>query len=157
MEKFIWLVEQESSDPAKDAEVKEWLEKVHVPGMLGVSEIVGATLYENRGPMLDTLDAVGSVYRQNPGPSPRSKGWSEGQGKYIAVYDIETEDLKQTWEGIWRWVQDMHRQHKDWRHPLKKVVSRSVWEQVGPSSRKPEPKGRKDRMEKFIWLVEQRF
>ncbi|MBI2907217.1 MAG: hypothetical protein HYX92_06130 [Chloroflexi bacterium] len=135
MEKVLFMVEQESSDPAQDESVREWLDNVHLPGVLTVHGVVRATLYVNRGPMLDALNLIG--HRQDPGLNPPGKGWSEGQGKYVAIYEIETEDIKKTFEAIMRWVQEMQRTHKDFRHPFLKVVSRYVWEQVSPSKEAP--------------------
>lgn len=130
MDKLLFMVEQESSDPAQDESVREWLDKVHLPGVLTVPGVVRATLYVNKGPMLDELDLIG--HRSDPSLNPPGKGWSKGQGKYVAVYEIETEDMKKTWEAIMQWVQEMQRQHKDFRHPFLKVVSRYVWQQVSP-------------------------
>lgn len=129
MDKLLWMVAQESTDPAKDDEVRQWLQNVHLPALLNVPGILSATLYVNQGPMLDALNMIG--HRDNPGLNPPGQGWAEGQGKYVAIYEIETEDIKKTWKTITDWIHEMHRQHKDWRHPLLRVVSRSVWMQVG--------------------------
>ncbi len=131
MEKWIWLVEQESSDPSRDAEVHKWLETVHVPGMLDVPEIKRATLYANVGPELDALNVV----RGSQGGSavnPPESGWSKGQARYVAVYDIETDDIKKTWIGIRQWIEEQHRKNPGFRHPLLRVVRRSVWRLDSP-------------------------
>lgn len=118
MEKWLWLVQQESNDPAKETEFEDWLDNVHIPDTLKFPGIVRATLYVNRGRI-----------------GPPDTGWAEGQAKNLAVYEIETEDMKKTWELIRQHIEE--RQKREGRHPLHKVVSRSMWQQVSPSKEAP--------------------
>lgn len=121
MEKWIYMVQQESNDPAKEEEFKEWLDKVHVPATLKFPGVVRATLYVNRGPMV----------------SPDPGAWAEGQAKNLAIYEIETEDMKKTWKEIRQCIEE--RNKKEGRHPLHKVVSRAVWQLVSSSTKEGRP------------------
>lgn len=122
MEKFFWMVQQECADPNKEEEFGEFLDKVHLPPLLTVPGIVRATRYVNVGPMLDAL-------RLTP-----ETGWAEGQGKNLAIYEIETEDIKETWKILRQWIVEKQRKNDGWRHPLHKIISRSVWRQASPSN-----------------------
>ena len=68
MEKWLMSVESNCSDPSKEAEFNEWYDKIHLPDILETPGFLRASRYENA----------------NPG---------EGQGKYLALYEIETEDI----------------------------------------------------------------
>ena len=70
MEKWLLAVETNCKDPSKEKEFNDWYNNIHVPDILGTPGIVRATRYEN----------------SNPG---------EGRGKFMALYEIETEDLGQ--------------------------------------------------------------
>lgn len=68
MEKWLLTVESNCADPSKEKEFNKWYDKIHLPDILETPGFVRAARYENT----------------NPG---------EGQGKYLAVYEIETDDL----------------------------------------------------------------
>lgn len=127
MEKFLWMVEQESSDPAREKEFEDWLDNYHLPSLLAVPGIVSATWYVNEGPTLDALDLLPN-HGLNTAPST---GWSNGQAKNVAIYEIETEDMEKTWSVIWEHVKEMQKK-AGWRHPMLKVIRRSVWRQASP-------------------------
>lgn len=127
MAKYLWMVEQESGDPAKEKEFEEWLDNYHLPSLLVVPGIVSATWYVNEGPNLDTLQVVPN-HGLNAAPA---RGWSKGQGKNVAIYEIETDDIEKTWTAIFQWVTEMQKK-AGWRHPQLKVVARSVWRQASP-------------------------
>ena len=69
MPKAIVLVFTDCRDPAREKEFNEWYDNTHVPDVLETPGFVGCTRYELMG---------------NPGP---------GQGKYLAIYDVESDDL----------------------------------------------------------------
>ena len=69
MAKAIVLVFTDCTDPAREKEFNEWYDNTHVPDVLETPGFVGCTRYELMG---------------NPGP---------GQGKYLAIYDVESVDL----------------------------------------------------------------
>ncbi|MBI2906700.1 MAG: hypothetical protein HYX92_03470 [Chloroflexi bacterium] len=131
MARYLWMVQQESSDPAKDAEIREWLDKVHVPDLLKIPEVVRCTLYGNVGPQLDVPDLVQDI-GISPNLNPPRTGWHKGQARYVAIYEIETDDIDKAWTKIRNWIEENHRTRPGWRNPLLKVISRSVWQQLTP-------------------------
>ncbi|MBM4461884.1 MAG: hypothetical protein FJ012_00930 [Chloroflexi bacterium] len=71
MEKWILNVETNCADSAREKEFNEWYDKVHLPDILHIPEVVRASRYECADP-------------------------SEGQAKFLAIYEIETKDLGET-------------------------------------------------------------
>ncbi|HXZ94621.1 MAG TPA: hypothetical protein VEG28_01760 [Dehalococcoidia bacterium] len=71
MEKWLLVVETNCTDSSKEKEFNRWYNNTHVPDVLSIQGILRATRYEN--------------------PSPGEK-----QGKYVALYDVETKDILQT-------------------------------------------------------------
>jgi hypothetical protein len=70
MEKWLLVVESNSNDPAREKEFNEWYDNVHLPDVLAVPGIIRATRYANDNA-------------------------AEGQGKFLAFYEIETTDAPQ--------------------------------------------------------------
>jgi hypothetical protein len=71
MERWLLNVETNCADSAKEKEFNEWYDKVHLPDILKIPEVVRASRYECTDP-------------------------SEGQPKFMAMYEIETKDFGQT-------------------------------------------------------------
>ena len=71
MERWLLVAESNCSDPAREEEFNHWYNTVHVPDVLETPGILRGTRYRN-----DELP--------------------EGHGKYLAVYEVETEDIQQT-------------------------------------------------------------
>ena len=69
MDKVIFIVESNCADPLKEDEFNEWYNKTHLPDVLETPEIVRAVRNERIAP-------------------------SEGQAKYLALYEIEADDLQ---------------------------------------------------------------
>ena len=76
MPKAIVLVFTNCSDPAREAEFDEWYNNTHVPDILEAEGFVAATRYQLLG---------------EPGP---------GQGKFLAVYEVEADDLPTAFAGV---------------------------------------------------------
>jgi len=76
MARAIVLVFTNCADPAREQEFNEWYDNTHVPDILETPGFVGATRYELVG---------------DPGP---------GQGKYLAIYQVETDDFPSTMAGL---------------------------------------------------------
>ena len=70
MERWLLTVESNSSDPAREKEFNEWYDNVHLPDVLRIPGIMRAARYENSNA-------------------------TEGQGKFLAFYEIETADAPQ--------------------------------------------------------------
>jgi hypothetical protein len=71
MERWLLTVEANCCDPSREAEFNKWYDTVHLPDILETPGFVRAVRYENTNP-------------------------AEGQGKFIAMYEIETDDLAST-------------------------------------------------------------
>ena len=71
MERWLLAAESNCSDPSQEEEFNRWYDETHLPDVLETPGILRATRYEN-------ISA------------------GEGQGKFLALYEIETEDIEQT-------------------------------------------------------------
>jgi hypothetical protein len=71
MPRWLLTVESNCADPARVQEFNDWYDTVHLTDILETPGFIRASRYEN----------------DNPG---------EGQGRFLAVYEIETDDLAQT-------------------------------------------------------------
>jgi len=76
MTRAVVLVFTDCTDSAREKEFNEWYDSTHVPDILETPGFVGCIRYELMG---------------NPGP---------GQGKYLAVYDVESNDLPSALAGL---------------------------------------------------------
>ena len=76
MAKATVLVFTNCADPAREKEFNEWYDNTHVPDVLETPGFVSCTRYEMIG---------------DPGP---------GQGKFLAVYEVESDDLPSTMAGL---------------------------------------------------------
>jgi hypothetical protein len=105
MEKWVLVVDTNCNDPAKEAEFNEWYDTVHLQDVLTIPGVVRASRYENASP-------------------------AEGQAKFIALYEIETEDVLQVMaglgEGMARWAEEGH------ISPLVSILSASFCRQITP-------------------------
>ena len=70
MERWLLAVESNCNDPAREKEFNDWYDNVHLPDVLAIPGIMRATRYENSNA-------------------------AEGQGKFLAFYEIETTDAPQ--------------------------------------------------------------
>ena len=68
MAKWLFVVETNCADAAREAEFNEWYDKIHLPDVLETPGFIRATRYENTEP-------------------------SEGEAKFLATYEIETDDI----------------------------------------------------------------
>jgi hypothetical protein len=71
MERWLLTVESNCCDPSREKEFNDWYDNIHLPDILETPGFVRAMRYENTNP-------------------------AEGQGKFIAMYEIETDDLART-------------------------------------------------------------
>jgi hypothetical protein len=71
MERWILIAESNCSDPAREEEFNRWYDTVHVPDVLETPGILRSTRFRSDEPI-------------------------EGHGKYLAIYEVETEDIQQT-------------------------------------------------------------
>jgi len=73
MEKWLVLVETNCKDEKRDSEYNNWYDRVHIPDALSCPGHKRATRYIIKNPAGD-------------------------QGKYLAIYEVETDDIKKTME-----------------------------------------------------------
>jgi hypothetical protein len=73
MGKWLVIVEANCKDKTRDSEFNNWYDTVHIPDVLSSPGFKGAARYVIR-------DQV------------------KGKGKYLAIYEIETDDIKKTME-----------------------------------------------------------
>lgn len=71
---FVLMVESNCADASKEADFNEWYNSVHVQDVLKTGIVRKATRYELTTPP------------------------AEGRGKYLAFYEIETNDISTTME-----------------------------------------------------------
>ena len=67
MAKWLFVVESNSADRAREAEFSEWYDKIHVPDVLETPGFIRAARYENTKP-------------------------STWKAKYLATYEFEADD-----------------------------------------------------------------
>jgi len=70
MQKWVLVVETNCNDADKESEFNDWYNNIHVPDMLETPGFMRTTRFQNSNP-------------------------AEGRGKFVAFYEIETEDLGQ--------------------------------------------------------------
>ena len=71
MERWFLTVESNCCDALREKEFSDWYNNIHLPDILEIPGFMHAAFYENTNP-------------------------SEGQGKFLAIYEIETDDLAVT-------------------------------------------------------------
>jgi len=104
MAKATVLVFTNCADPAREKEFNEWYDNTHVPDVLETPGFVGCTRYEMIG---------------NPGP---------GQGKFLAVYEVESDDLPSTMAGLQQRVAQLAAQGR--MIDCLRVVSFTPWREL---------------------------
>ncbi len=103
MAKWLLVVETNCADAQHEAEFNEWYDKIHLPHVLETPGFVRATRYENTEP-------------------------TEGMGKFLAIYEIETNDLDQAMKAL-EVSMDKERA-KGQSGKLGALVSRGVYRQL---------------------------
>jgi hypothetical protein len=71
MGKWLYAVYTLCQSPELEKEFNVWYDKIHIPDILKIPGFIHATRYKIRGPV-------------------------EGQGNYLSLYEIETEDIDKT-------------------------------------------------------------
>ena len=105
MATWILAVETNCADPSREKEFNEWYDNIHLQDVLQSPGMLGATRYKN--------SLAG-----------------EGRGKYLALYEIETEDIKQTMAAFGEHVTKLSDRGRV--SELVKVVSIAAYQQITP-------------------------
>ena len=98
------MVRTECVDPSAEDEFNQWYNQVHIPDLLQNPDVKKAERYEDQSP-------------------------TPGQGKYLAVYELETDDIDRTMASIRANVAVLREQGRI--SPLLNVVSRSLCRSLG--------------------------
>lgn len=111
MEKYILIIESNCADPAREEEFNDWYNNIHVPDVLENDGHITAQRYTLLKPI-------------------------EGKGKYLAVYEIESDDFDATWA---KSTEKMDKKIAQGRmSKLMKTTSRGIYKKIGSFSRKKE-------------------
>lgn len=111
MAKWAFIVQSKCADPARDAEFKEWYNKIHFPDAMATPGFIRANLYENRLIRFEDTRPV------------------EGQMQFTAVYEIESDDIEATIKAMYA---NMGKAKAAGRYSdLLVFVSRGVYKEVG--------------------------
>lgn len=85
MNKWLFIVESNCTDPDHEADFNKWYNTIHLPDMLELPDVVGADRYENIDPR-------------------------DGEAKYVALYEIESDDIQKTIEDTARHIEEKAKQ-----------------------------------------------
>ena len=110
MEKWLNLIETECADSSQEKRWNEWYDNIHLPEILQTPGYVAATRYKAENP-------------------------KTGRGKYLCIYEIETDDISKTmaWRIADREKKDKQIRPKDDPASLVVRVSRDVlYRQISP-------------------------
>ena len=103
MAKWLLMVETECNDAARESEFNEWYNKIHLPDVLETPGFIGATRYERPEPL-------------------------EGKPKFLATYEIETDDLNATMKAL---RNNLAQKKTEGRYSeLVVIVSQGVYRQI---------------------------
>lgn len=103
MAKFLFVVQTNCKDAAREAEFNRWYDNVHLPDILENPGFISATRYEDVEP-------------------------AKGKAKYIATYEIETDDIDATMKAMRENVDKKRAQGR--MSELTVVVSRGLYRRI---------------------------
>ena len=108
MKKWLFIVESNCTDPDREAEFNQWYNAVHLPDMLELPAVVGALRYENI----------------NPG---------DGEAKYIALYEIDSDDIQKTIDDTAQHIQEKAKQGRmsDLMQLTRRIRARQIFSTQG--------------------------
>ena len=105
MARWILAVETNCTDPSREKEFNEWYDNIHLQDILQSPGMLSATRYKN--------SLAG-----------------EGRGEYLALYEMETEDMQQTMAAFGEKVTKLNEGGRI--SELVKVVSMAAYWQITP-------------------------
>ncbi len=107
MAKWLLVVETNCNDAAREAVFNDWYDNIRLPDVLETPGFIRATRYENTDP-------------------------PEGKGKFLAIYEIETDDFRQTMKAL---GENMGKKRAEGRTSgLVESVSLDHYKQIGSRS-----------------------
>lgn len=108
MAKWLYIVETNCADPKREAEFNEWYDKIHVPDVMEVTGFIRAERYLDNEP-------------------------GEGRGKFVAMYEIETENIDATIKTLRDKVEEKRKLGR-MRDDLAQLVTRRICKLLNASS-----------------------
>ncbi|MBI4267190.1 MAG: hypothetical protein HY662_00210 [Chloroflexi bacterium] len=108
MTKWFVLVGTNCADPTREAEYNDWYDNIHLPDVLETPGYVRATRYVNTEP-------------------------SEGQAKFLAIYEIEADDIDKVRKASSANLAKKKEQGR--MSDLVRMVSRATYKQIGSRSK----------------------
>jgi len=105
MERWLYMVGTNCTDPSREAEFNDWYNNTHLPDVLETPGIVRATRYQNRDP-------------------------SQQGAKFLAVYEVETNDIDKTMAELQAALARKRAQGR-WTQVIQ-VVYRSLHREINP-------------------------
>ena len=103
MEKWVYAVYSVCQSPGREKEFHDWYNKIHIPDILKIPGFKRANRYEIKEP-------------------------PEEQGKYLALYSIETEDINKTMALLQDTIPKLRDQGR--MSDAATVVSRTLYRQI---------------------------
>jgi hypothetical protein len=85
MKKWLFIVESNCTDPDREADFNESYNNIHLPDMLELPAVVRVGRYENINP-------------------------DDGEAKYVALYEIESDDIHKTIDDTAKHIQEKAKQ-----------------------------------------------
>jgi hypothetical protein len=109
MEKYLLVVESNCTDPEREEEFNDWYNNVHIPDVLEAEGHIKAERFELINPV-------------------------EGKGKYLAIYEIESDDFDETWAKATVKIKEKIARGR--MSSLMKATTRGVYKKIGSFSKK---------------------
>jgi hypothetical protein len=110
MPKHVFLVRTGPSSPERTDEYNDWYDNVHLPDLLKVKGVVGASRYR---------------------VAPAQQGGAAIEGpQYLAIYEVDIEDPQDFFDDMMRAVTDGSMRMSDVLD--QSVVDLSLWQEITP-------------------------
>lgn len=106
MGRWLLAIESDCSDPAREKEFNDWYDNIHLPNVLESPSVLRASRYETDSP-------------------------ADGRGKFLALYDIESDNIEQTMAAFWDHVSEKWTQGR--MSALMAPASAIVYRQITPT------------------------
>ncbi len=106
MARWLYMIHSNCADPARETEFNQWYDQVHIPDVLTTPGFLRAWRFENH----------------KPGP---------GEGKFVAAYEIESDDIDSTLAVLMADVAQRRAQGRS--SPLLKVTGRNLYRLTSPA------------------------
>jgi len=117
MGKWFFIVESNCTDEAREADFNEWYDKIDLPDVLETAGFVKATRYKCESARNQSYDRI---------------AFPEEKGKYLALYEIETDDIDGVMKELLEGVAVMRERGR--LTDLIAVVSRGLYKEISTLS-----------------------